>query len=71
MNLTLSDVNDNEPVWTAGHDTQFNIREVQCMGGWTHVFIFEGMIILQLNQWGCRIDAPCENRGKLSKFLFI
>ena len=28
MNLTLSDVNDNEPVWTAGHGTTFDIREV-------------------------------------------
>ena len=28
MNLTLSDVNDNEPVWTAGHGTTFDIAEV-------------------------------------------
>lgn len=28
MNLTLSDVNDNEPYWTAGHGTVFDIQEV-------------------------------------------
>ena len=28
MNLTLSDVNDNEPFWTAGHGTVFDINEV-------------------------------------------
>ena len=28
MNLTLSDVNDNEPVWTAGYGTTFDIAEV-------------------------------------------
>jgi hypothetical protein len=27
MNLTLSDVNDNEPVWIAGHGTQFAVLE--------------------------------------------
>ena len=29
MTLTLEDVNDNEPVWTSGHGTQFDIFEVQ------------------------------------------
>ena len=28
MNLTLTDVNDNEPIWTAGHGTEFDIEEV-------------------------------------------
>lgn len=28
MNLTLTDVNDNEPLWTAGQGTTFDIREV-------------------------------------------
>ena len=28
VNLTLTDVNDNEPIWTAGHNTHFQIFEV-------------------------------------------
>ena len=29
MTLTLTDVNDNVPVWTAGHGSEFEIFEVQ------------------------------------------
>ena len=29
ISLTLTDVNDNEPTWIAGHGTFFNIQEVQ------------------------------------------
>ena len=28
MTLTVTDVNDNEPIWTAGHGSQFDIFEV-------------------------------------------
>ena len=28
MNMTLTDVNDSEPIWTTGHDTHFDIFEV-------------------------------------------
>ena len=65
MNLTLSDINDNEPIWTAGHGTEFNIDEVQhsfviCV----HMPCFVHCYVLWPSRWPCGSLGRAHSSGE-------